>query len=164
MRYVLLLIVLAIMSSAYSRTAGAQCGYFGECTGGAHKLPQTTPSNENPHSNCLACIEGVCHPVCGGGFASKPAMQANYQAVLAAANAGDVARVIRLGKQTPGYIMYNARRQTVQILSCTEEGVLANLPIRSQGELAMAKHLPSSERVLAFAELRRATTRTTGGI
>ena len=164
MRYLPLLIALAITSAASSRTADAQCGYFGECSGGGHKLPQTTQSNQNPHSNCLACIEGVCHPVCGGGYASNPAMQAKYEAVLAAANTGDVARVIRLGEQTPGYIMYNAGRQSVQILSCTEDGVLANLPVRSQRELALAKRLPSTEGVLALADLRRALNRTSGGI
>jgi hypothetical protein len=138
-------------SLALSTPVRAQCGYFGECSGGEHKLPETQQSNKNPHSYCATCVQGVCHPICGGSFVTNPKLKARYEAVLDAANASDVGRVIRLAGDIPGYVLFNSERRSVQILGCSLDAIVANLPIRNERILQLAMRLPSSELTFAVA-------------
>lgn len=154
MRHMALTTAFLLGSLALSTPAAAQCGYFGECSGGEHKLPETRQSNENPHSYCAVCVFGPCHPICGGSFATNPKLKATYEAALVAANANDVGRVIRLATGIPGYVLFNAERQSVQILGCSLDAIVANLPIHNERILQLAMHLPPSERTFVAALAR----------
>ena len=118
------------------------CGGGGG-TASAHTA--NTGPNANwkyPHSECSMCanLPSECHPYCVDQHEDSAA----YGAIMAAAAAGDVSRVVSLARTVKGYVLFNAERRSIQIMSCKKTDIIANLPIRSGVLLAQAALLPRS--------------------
>ncbi len=137
----------------------AQCGYvqFAGC-GAQHRLDASQANNDGYHTQCRTCNGGACHPVCGGGTiaddesaaAAPMTLKRNgLPEVLAAAEEGDVAALLLLGTKTTGYVFFNQERRSLQIANCNGS-LVANIPIRSQMQLAMASTLPHTSTLLVF--------------
>lgn len=147
-------------------TGGAPCGtlfYFCGGDGYSH-YTSGSPAVGAGHSNCMWCVSNNinieaypnCHTACS---ASIPmALKGRYAAVLkAASHANSVAAVIKAGVLAPGYVVFNEERRSVQIKSCSKEGVIANLRIHTSEELRMASALPRSDE--GVSSQRVASTR-----
>lgn len=148
------LAILALFVFLAPAQGSAQCGHFDTAGCGAyHKLPTTSDDNQNPHSYCADCTSGTCHPLCNAeDFANNASLVQAYAKVLAAASLGDVARVIQLSEGIPGYVTFNAARRAVQIRACSNQNVVASLPLRSERQLQLAlRFLPNAAYELAFS-------------
>jgi hypothetical protein len=82
---------------------------------------------------------------------TDPALNKRFQAVVAAADAGDIRGILNLASGVPGYVMWNAERQAVQIKACSQAALIASLPVRDPMMVAMAQKLPSVQLVLSVA-------------
>lgn len=121
----------AVGVGARQLAAQENCGTYTFCFGGEeHKVPQGTGWGwNNPHSNCMACIEPEgCHLPCQFGF-STPKARAAYGGALAAAARGDVGSVVNLAMFVPERVLLNPVRGSIQILSCDGTSVVANLDL-----------------------------------
>lgn len=108
-------------------------------SGGYHEIVGGGGSGGTDHgTTCYYCSTGVaadCHPWCANNLDASTKMA--YLGALKAGEEGDVARVIALGQSTHGLVVFNQRRQSVQIKTCSGKLLIANLPVpRSQLQLA----------------------------
>jgi len=148
------LAVMMLLAGGGQRVSGqvAECGDFGNdsCPPDFHYVHGGGQNNKNPHAHCWGpCAPGVeCHGVCTGSLVSNPRVYFNYQAILAAADAGDLERVLRLGTKSE-YVTFNHARQAIQIVSCSGTSIVASLPVRSSAMLTLAMRLPRTNMVLA---------------
>lgn len=146
--------VTTMLGSMLAQGAAArQCGDFGNdgCGANDHYVWGGGANNKNPHSHCYGpCAPGVaCHPVCSEALASNPLLHQNYQALLAAANDGDVSTILELAASAPGFVAFNAERRSLQVKGCTGRSIIANVPVRNSALLRLAMRLPSPAEVLA---------------
>ena len=129
------------------RTQAQDCGQivFGCGGGGGTESAHTANSGPNsywkyPHSGCSMCAVPMpeCHPYCVDTHEDAAA----YVAIMTAAAAGDVSRVVGLARTVKGYVFFNAERRSIQVMSCSKTTIVANLPIRDVAVLAKAISLP----------------------
>ena len=148
-------LIVSMLAVTVARSASAQsCGYFYACSGDQHYVWGAPENNDNAHSHCLGpCAPGVaCHPLCRAEhFAKNPELKKGYEAVVAAANAGDVATVLSLASGTPGFVAFNAQRRAVQLKACSGEFIAASLPVQNDALLRVAMRLPTPTEILAVA-------------
>ena len=151
----LLLASLVLAGTAVLPTSGSaqsNCGYFQQCSGGLHWL-QTNfdDQSKNAHFDCLLCsgepAYPVCHPVCRETFGDA-GFKLRYEAVVAAADKGDVLGILSMAPALPGYVMWNAERGAIQIKSCAQTALIASLRVRDPWIVAMAEKLPTSQVVM----------------
>jgi hypothetical protein len=149
-------IAVAIIFLIAPQTSAAQepCGYFYACGGGEHEISGPMRSNANPHSYCSTCSYGVCHPVCDDFLVSNPDKRKRFDAVVAAANAGNVAAILRIAPALPEYVVYNADRKAIQIRSCAADVLIANIPVRNPSDRKLASALPRPSAVFATSVLK----------
>src|SRR5688572_26667875 len=136
-----------------SNCGGNGCGYAQfTCGASQHKFSCTGASSANAHSDCTGqCPTGeVCHPVCEDTFAGNTVGVETYRAVLAAANAGNVPKVLELAARLPTHVALNASRKSIQVKSCAGEFVIASLRVRSDSQLQLASRLPAIGQILAL--------------
>jgi len=139
--------------------AGAQgCGYFQPCSPPFHRLDPGPDNSCNYHWTCVSCDGeggGACHPMCTAScpveFGFNPILQMKLVTLQEAVAAGDVDKVLRLAPEMRSYVAYNSARQSLQLRSCTGEGVIANLPLRNETQRLLALRLPSTTQMLASA-------------
>lgn len=126
------MIFLALAMVLVSKPSTAQgCGPYQFCTGGGGDHRVGCPSGDgvqNCHWDCGSCILGECHPDCGLG-SLNPLDRKNNLALLAAAQRADVAEVVALASRLPGRVLFNPRRNAVQVTGCTGLGIVASLPV-----------------------------------
>ncbi len=157
-RVLVALATILVASSASAQEEGGGdigggCGVMMICSGG-HKVSGPAGGGVYyPHMDCVTCLtQGGCHPGCDqtlGDFKGK------YREILNAANDGDVGAILRVGATAGGYVTFNAARQSLQILSCNKAAVVANLPLRSAADIALARRLsgpPALNALSAVAE------------
>jgi hypothetical protein len=105
---------------------------FPACDFGWHVLQGPSPggySGSEAHGDCRLCVEEFpCHTGCDA-LIGNPDVQASYDAVLAATDRGDVAAVLRLAKDGNGFARFNQSRGSVQIMSCDQRRIIANLNV-----------------------------------
>jgi hypothetical protein len=128
------------------------CGYFQAC-GPMHYFELSQPNSDYAHTNCMYCWDEidhypVCHPTCNMTLAD-PLLKVRFEAVVAAAEKGDVGSVLILASDVPGFVMWNAERQAVQIKSCSLTSLIASLPVRDPMMVAIAQKLPSVQVAMA---------------
>jgi hypothetical protein len=121
------------------------CGNITACDGG-HMNPQAlTGGGINTHFSCLICDSDYgCHPACQVSQLSPDKRRA-FEAILVAADDGDVAKIVSLSEQVPGFVFYNESRRSVQIASCSQGSFMANIPIESRRDVGVVASLPRSE-------------------
>ena len=151
-----------VLASAFVpvATEAQDCGslVFGCGGGGGTSGAHTNNTGTNaywkyPHSDCLLCAVPMaeCHPYC------EPQEEdaAAYAELMSAAQVGDVARVVSLGRNLAQYVRYNPERRSIQILSaCSTPTIIANLRIRDFGVLVAASSLRrTNEPVSRFASV-----------
>jgi len=119
------------------------------CSLNAHAMHGGTQYGGNGHGTCNACLEYgievggyVCHS-CDASDLSESQKLA-YRAVLKAASIGDINEVLRLALKAPGMVTYNAKRNAVQISSCTKKEIVGSLPLTTSAQLRVAVGLQSS--------------------
>lgn len=144
-----MLILLAVSS-----TSEAQCNHLFEgCSPQAHEAPPDGSVIGSPsHTTCNLCPDGNpydCHFSCFRLSSSDSS--AAYNALLAAAESSDVARVISLASALGEHVRFNPRRQSIQILSCSGDGVIATLPVPGSALLAAASRLRPVEPLASLA-------------
>ena len=142
-------IIVAFVASAMlaGQAHGQSCGlvFFLQCAGGPydHTLPSSPDGMwKFPHNDCALCVVDFseCHPSCNATDAD-PRTKAAYSAIIRAARNGDVAAVVGLASQAPGYVSLVPERAAVQVRNCTRTGIIANLPLRDFGILLSALRL-----------------------
>jgi hypothetical protein len=73
---------------------------------------------------------------------------------------GDIAAVIEVGRTAPGIVVFNSKRNAVQLWACNGKGVVASITIRDQNLVTLAAaNLPDANVQRASVALRVATTR-----
>ena len=95
------------------------------------------------HGDCMLCPGSSileCHDECNPTLASAMTRSALGSAIMAAER-GDVRTVLAFGALLGSHVRFNAERQSLQIMSCTEEAVIANLKLTSPVLLAAASRL-----------------------
>ena len=117
-----------IESSSTAATAAAtNCGDLRTLCGGHNMLLGPSGSTQDPHSDCRICIDqGGCHSGCNAASAEQ---REDYTRLVAAAEAGDIADLIRAAESAPDYAYYNSDRSAVQVLSCNGTSVIASVPL-----------------------------------
>jgi hypothetical protein len=164
---------LTFMAVGY-RTAFAQedeedgdggCGFHSTimCTGnGYHVVPAIGSGVNHAHtSTCKYCYPDGdwqdCHGPCTGRLllAVNPVVRSSYLQALDAAREGDVDRLLAVGSGAPGFVVFNASRGSVQIVSCTGRNILASLRVTDRRALQKAATLPDAEVSMRWlAQLR----------
>lgn len=98
------------------------------------------------HGNCKYCDHpemGFCHADCY--VSMRPdSVRANriYAEILTAARQGNIKSIAALAQALPGFVEFNASRNSVQILSCSRVAVIGNIPLTSPQQLALVSSLP----------------------
>lgn len=151
-------------------SAGAQnpCGYFnGPCEVDGHDFVLSPENSCNAHTDCGWCLQGACHPVCGNCPGSEDAtdviLKLSLTALQEAASAGDLDEVLRLARGLRSYVAFNVARQSVQIRSCSADGIMANLPVRNEGQRLLAMRMPTPGQMLATARALRTVRQVNHG-
>jgi hypothetical protein len=150
-------LVVSLLALALARTEavgqvipgeGEFCGHMSFCDPGSydrHKVQGPAPGDgyDQPHGDCAYCASGFgpdCHFIClppGGDLASNEA----YTSIVVAAAQGDASTVMRLALLAPRTVRVNLARQSVQVMSCTGEAVIANLPAPRNQLMALQRQL-----------------------
>jgi hypothetical protein len=150
-----LIAVFAIAFLPVRASAQSECGYFaGSCEGTGHFFNYDSSNSCFPHTYCAWCMGGACHPMCGDCgslFSLNPLRNLNVEALLTAAAAGNLDRVLQMSSVVPGYVAFNRERGSVQIRSCSGATLAANLPPRTKSQIAIASRLPSPDAIIAAA-------------
>ena len=138
------------------------CGTLtGGCGINLHKMLSTGPgtSGMGQHSECLECQKwdtllhewvGVlwteCHPLafCGSNFAAVFGNKAaeSYRLALAAAESDNVEQLLGIGSLAAGHVVYNPQRQSIQVLDCSGQTVVANFIVAPERGVKIAQLLP----------------------
>jgi hypothetical protein len=107
----------------------------------AHTNQTFEPGASSPlHTQCLICYVSVCHEICTAAGPEKE--KKVYAAIVGAAAKGDFAALTRLSAKAPGYVVFNAERQSVQVKRCDKIGVVVNLVPRTVESMRVARALP----------------------
>ena len=151
------LLIIPLVALAFASTEavgqiipgeGEFCGHMYFCipnTYDPHKVQGPAPGDgyDEPHGDCIYCATGFgpdCHFIClppGGDFASNEV----YTSIVVAATNGDASTVMRLALLAPRTVRVNLARQSVQVMSCTGEAVIANLPAPRNQLMALQRQL-----------------------
>jgi hypothetical protein len=148
-------LVVGFSMGITTRGIGQDCGtIIGDCNGTnnewEHTVPELVPKDvENLHARCMWCMAGGvpvdpedCHPMCDGEGLTV------LDALLNAAQEGDLASVLALAREAPEYVAFNAKRQSIQVVSC-DRRLWANLPIRDRRTLLLAtRHLRTVDMMM----------------
>jgi len=138
------LLVVGLLGARSESAAAQSCYYltYG-CEGGAqnHFLSEGGAAIGNPfHSDCRWCSNegaGPCHDSCGHGLLPSLTKSALASA-LAAAERGDARTVLSLSTILGDRVRFHAQRRALQIMSCSDESVIASLPLTTPALLAAA--------------------------
>jgi hypothetical protein len=116
------MVIGSALSAQEYPTESGYCGYFNVCGENMHSFTGQSASSKNAHGDCYGpCALGyVCHPICSGSFAGRPELEKVYIAILAAANAKNVAKVISLANTAPGYVAFSRERLSKQMLAAAK--------------------------------------------
>lgn len=155
-QWVSLLAVVIMVGAAEAAEAQGNCFLltYG-CEGGAqnHYATGSEAAIGKPeHTDCRLCPGqsiNECHDSCGGS-SLPPMTKAAVASALRAAEKGDVATLFALSAVLGDRLRFNEERGALQIMSCTDESVVASL------------RLTTSQRVAAVALPRAGTTTSVG--
>jgi hypothetical protein len=118
-------------AGAIAEAARAACYKMTLCGGDGHYM-HSGPSGPytNFHSNCIICIDpGGCHSGCDDQLAERAP---EYERLVAAAVNFDAESVIEAAQAIPEFAFYNEERESVQILSCDHETIIASIPVNDR--------------------------------
>lgn len=124
------------------------CGYVDEsmCGGsGNHAVPPTGAGVKGGHSSCMYCTSGQsadCHGSCA--LSQNPTQQRRYEALLDAGGRRDVAAILDLAQSLPGFAVFNADRDAIQLKDCKLGQIVANIPVGSKSRDIARAQLPSA--------------------
>lgn len=147
---------LFVLFNAQSASADA-CGVYNTCLGlGDHRVacPGGTNQVRNCHAACGECVFGECHPGCA--VSAVPGISEHYadrhMRLVEVASSGSASDLLAANDVLPGSLYFNRERDSVQLVGCDGRSVIANLPIVSPEERAVAaSRLPSSNQIDLFA-------------
>ena len=129
-----------------------------------HKVLGPGPGVWYLHGDCGRCLVAFedCHPDCSAEN-EEPAVRENYSKLIDAAVAKDIDRVVKLMYSVPQFAFVNQARQSIQILSCDGQSVVANLPLGERRDLLTLNGLASANEIAGLTdhntESARAETR-----
>lgn len=107
--------------------------FLGGCDFGDHVLLGPSSGGydgEEAHDDCRTCVQGYqCHSDCGSLMGTAEA-RGRYEDALAAAEDGDVMRLLSLMPHLAHHVRINESRRSVQLYSCDQGSIIANLPVR----------------------------------
>lgn len=144
MRYVWILAVSATLLAVGSRRTLAQdCAVcVTGCSPGAHIARSPYGIWASPHTSCNVCPGGecdLCHEYCVGTFDALAS--AAYRSVLDASQRGDVSTILSLTPLIRHLVQYNVQRQSIQVLSCNGDLIIASFRLKTSAMVTSALHV-----------------------
>jgi hypothetical protein len=110
---------------------------------------------QGSHDFCLRCTGGGCGCHSSGGCGLPAPEAALFVAASNAIQRGDLSAVIQVGRSVPGMVVFNRRRNAVQLWSCDGTILVASVNVRD------AKLVTLAASTLIEAHKRQATVALT---